>query len=332
VTPGTEEGAALPADRRRVRRSRWEGLVDRLFGAGTLVAAGSAAVLLIGIAVFLTRGALPTIHTFGIAFLYSTSWDPTGHVFGVGAPVFGTLLTSAIALLIGVPVSLGVSTFLSEDAPSFLRTPLAALVELLAAIPSVVYGLWGLVVLAPLMRTQVEPGLHATLGQLPGFSVLFGGTPIGTDVLTAGVILSIMIIPTVSSISREAMSAVPRSQREAALALGATRWETTRTAVLPYASTGIFGAAMLGLGRAFGETMAVTMTIGNTPAIPSSLFGQGQTLASGIAGQFGEAGADPLLVSALLEAGLVLLGITLTVNIIARLLVRRVFRGGEVGP
>jgi phosphate transport system permease protein len=332
VTPGAEEGVVAPADRRRLRRSGWERFLDRLFTAGTMVAAGSIAVLLIGIAGFLTRGSLPTLHAFGFAFLYSTRWDPSGHIFGVGAPIFGTLLTSGIALLIGVPVSLGVSTFLSEDAPPFLRTPLAAIVELLAAIPSVVYGLWGIVVLAPLMRTQVEPTLRDTIGRLPGFSVLFGGTPIGTDVLTAGVILSIMIIPTVSAVSREAMSAVPRSQREAALALGATRWETTRTAVLPYASTGIFGAAMLGLGRAFGETMAVTMTIGNTPAIPSSLFGAGQTLASGIAGQFGEAGGDPYFVSALLEAGLVLLGITLAVNIIARLLVRGVFRGGEVAP
>ncbi len=330
VTPGPDAGTVPPTAPRRTRRGRWERIVDRVFTAGTGVAAGSVALLLVGIAGFLTRGGLPTIHEYGLPFLYSTTWDPTGHVFGVGALIFGTLLTSGIALLIGVPLSLGVSTFLSEDAPSFLRTPLAALVELLAAIPSVVYGLWGLVVLAPLMRTQIEPSLRGSIGQLPGFSALFGGTPIGTDVLTAGVILSIMIIPTVSAVSREAMSAVPRSQREAALALGATRWETTRTAVLPYASTGIFGAVMLGLGRAFGETMAVTMTIGNNPAIPTSLFGQGQTLASGIAGQFGEAGADPHLVSALLEAGLVLLGITLAVNIIARLLVRGVFRGGEV--
>jgi len=323
-----DEGAALP-ERPRTRRRVWELLADRVFVAGTAVAAVSVVVLLVGIAGFLTRGGLPTIYEFGFSFLYSTTWDPTRHVFGVGALVFGTLLTSAIALLIGVPISIGVSTFLSEEAPAAIRTPLAALVELLAAIPSVVYGLWGLVILAPLMRTQIEPGLRDSLGRVPVVSALFGGTPIGTDVLTAGIILSIMIIPTVSAVSREAMSAVPRSQREAALALGATRWETTRTAVLPYASTGIFGAAMLGLGRAFGETMAVTMTIGNNPAIPSSLFGQGQTLASGIAGQFGEAGSDPHLVAALLEAGLVLLGITLAVNIIARVLVRGVFRGGE---
>ncbi len=316
---------------RRSRRSRIEAILDRVFGIGTGLASLAVVFLLGAITILLARGAYPTLVQFGPSLFLRSAWDVSVSppVFGLWPEIYGTLITSAIALLLGVPVSLGIAMFLSEDAPRVLRTPLAALVELLAAIPSVVYGLWGLVVLAPQMRTSVEPGLQGTLGQVPGLSVVFAGTPLGTDILTAGVILAIMIIPTVSAISREAMQAVPRSQREAALALGATRWETTRTSVFPYAASGIFGAVILGLGRALGETMAVTMTIGNNPYVASSsLFGQGQTLASNIANSFGEA-ADARVVGALLAAGLILLIITLLVNVIARLLVRRVYRAGE---
>ena len=329
MTPEPEGRSAAPPGRRSERRSRFDRLIDRVFALGTEVAALAVPGLLGAIAALLAIGALPSFSHFGPAFLYTSAWDVDREIFGIWPEIFGTLATSALAIVLGVPVAIGIATFLSEDAPGFLRTPLAALVELLAAIPSVVYGLWGLVVLAPYMRTTIEPGLKGTVGQVPGLATLFAGTPIGVDIFTAGVILAVMIIPTVSAISREAMSAVPNAQREAAIALGATRWETTRRAVLPYAGSGIIGAIILGLGRALGETMAVTMTIGNNPyAAPSSLLGQGQTLASAIASSFGEA-TNARFVGTLLAAGLVLLAITLVVNVVARLLVRGVFKGGE---
>src|SRR5438309_6224433 len=234
------------------------------------------------------------------------------------------LVTSALALVLGVPISLGIAIFLSELAPGWLRTPLTYVVELLAAVPSVVYGLWGTFVLAPVMRVYIEPSVQAILGFLP----LFRGNPIGSDVFTAGVILAVMIIPTISSVSREALLAVPDTQREAALSLGATRWETTRLAVLRYARAGIFGAVVLGLGRAVGETMAVTMTIGNRNAISVSLFDQGQTIASWIANNFTEA-ETPLELSACIELGLVLMLMSLVINVFARLMLGRVLRRGE---
>jgi phosphate transport system permease protein len=221
-------------------------------------------------------------------------------------------------------VSLGIAIFLSELAPSWLRIPLTFIVELLAAVPSVVYGLWGIFVLGPAMRVYIEPGVQTILGFLP----LFQGHPIGSDVFTAGVILAIMIIPTISAVSREALLAVPDSQREAALSLGATRWETTRLAVLRYARAGIFGASILGLGRAVGETMAVTMTIGNRAGFFNSLFEPGQTIASQIAGRWLDA-VPPLELGALVELGLVLMLVSLVINVFARLMVGRFLRVGE---
>jgi phosphate transport system permease protein len=235
------------------------------------------------------------------------------------------LVTSALALLLGVPISMGIAIFLSELAPPWLRIPLTYVVELLAAVPSVIYGLWGIFVLGPVMRVQVEPAIQATLGFLP----VFQGTAIGRDMFTAGVILAVMIIPTISSVSREALIAVPNSQREAALSLGATGWETTRLAVLRYARAGIFGAVILGLGRAIGETMAVTMTIGNRNTITGSLFSQGQTIASLIANSWLEAVAGSLELSALIELGLVLMLVSLLINTFARLMIGRVLRIGE---
>src|SRR5213080_3157731 len=230
---------------------------DTLFRAGS-GAAGVAVLALLGlIAIVLTVNAAPSLRTFGLGFLVRGEWNPVTNQFGALPFIYGTLLTSALALLLGVPVSLGIAIFVSELAPPSIRIPLTYVVELLAAVPSVVYGLWGIFVLAPVMRTAIEPFIQGTLGFLP----IFQGTPIGLDKLSAGVILAIMIIPTISSVSREAFLAVPDSQREAALSLGATRWETTRLAVLRYARAGIFGAVILGLGRAVGETMAVTMTI-----------------------------------------------------------------------
>jgi phosphate transport system permease protein len=307
------------------RQSKGVTLGDTLFQG--LAAGVSFGVLgLLGlIAVVLIGTASQSMQAFGPGFLWGTDWTTQPvPLFGAAPFVYGTLVTSALALLIGVPISLGIAIFLSELAPGWLRIPLTYVVELLAAVPSVVYGLWGIFVLAPAMRGSVEPALQQILGFLP----IFQGTPIGTDKFTAGVILAIMIIPTVSAVSREALLVVPQNQREAALSLGATRWETTRVAVLAYARSGVFGAVILGLGRAVGETMAVTMTIGNKIGISASLFDQGQTIASLLANNFSEAG--PLEASALIELGLVLMLMALVINVLGRFFVGRVLRHQEV--
>ncbi len=258
-----------------------------------------------------------SIERFGFGFLSGGVWDPNRDVYGALPFIFGTLLTTGIAVLIGVPLSIGIAVYLSELAPPWLRGPLSSVVELLAAVPSVIYGLWAMYTLRPVMVNSVEPFLKSLLGWTP----LFQGDPVGLDKFTAGIILAIMIIPTIASVSKEAMMAVPESQREAALSLGATRYETTRMAVLSYARSGIFGACILGLGRAVGETMAVTMTIGNANKISWSLLDPGQTMASLIANNWGE--AQGLQLSALIEVGLVLFAVALAVNIFARLMVGR---------
>ena len=259
----------------------------------------------------------PSIDTFGIGFVSGTEWDPNNDVYGALPFVFGTLITSGIAILIGVPLSVGVAIYLSEFAPPWLREPLSFVIELLAAVPSVIYGLWAMYALRPIIVEHVEPFFQATLGWTP----LFEGDPVGLDKFTAGIILAIMIIPTVASVSKEALMAVPDSQREAALSLGATRYETTRIAVLSYARSGIFGACILGLGRAVGETMAVAMTIGNANKISWSLLDPGQTMASLIANNWGE--AQDLQLAALIEIGVVLFIVALLVNVFARLMVGR---------
>jgi phosphate transport system permease protein len=323
------------AERRgRLRtHSRFDKALETAFRWGSGLTALASVGVLVAIALVLAQKATPTFELYGWGLLVGTNWDATPvsggpGIFGVLPLIWGTLVTSLLALLLGVPVSLGIAMFLSESAPAWLRTPLAALVELLAAVPSVVFGLWGLFVLVPVMRFTIDPVVQGILRPIPVVGAAFAGQSPGADVFTASVVLAVMIIPTVSAIARETMSAVPRAQREAALAIGATPWETTRLAVLPYASSGIVGAIILGLGRALGETMAVTMTIGNNQiGLPPSLFSQGQTIASGIATKFQE--ATPQEAGALIAAGLVLLGISLLVNIVARLLVRGVFRGGE---
>ena len=265
----------------------------------------------------------PALRQFGLGFLTSSEWDPVRGQFGAAPAVVGTVVTSILALLIATPLALGVSVFLSEYAPKWLRQPVAFLVDLLAAIPSVVYGLWGIFVLIPLLRERVIPFLRDTLhlGVLP----LFSGPSWGNSVFAAGVILAIMVLPYIASVSREVLLAVPRSQREAALALGATRWEMIRKAVIPFAKSGIIGGIILGLGRAIGETMAVTMVIGNTHNISTSLFAPGYTMASLIANEFQEASGD-LHLAALMGVGFVLLVVTLIVNAIARWLVWQVGR------
>jgi len=254
---------------------------------------------------------------FGWGFLSSSDWNPVSEQLGAWPFIFGTLVSSLIALVIAVPLSVATALFLTELAPGWLRSPLSLLVELLAAVPSVIIGLWGIFVMVPWLRTHLFPWLRVTLGFLP----LFQGPIYGFSMLAGGLIIAIMILPIVTSVAREVLRAVPGTQREAAYALGATRWEVTRIAVLSYARKGLFGAAILGLGRALGETMAVTMVIGNRPEVAASLFAPGYTLASVIANEFAEATTD-LYLSTLFEIGLVLLAVTILVNSFAQILLR----------
>lgn len=269
------------------------------------------------------RASIPAIRKFGAGFLISRIWDPVALTFGALPPVYGTLMSSFLALLISVPVSLGAAIFLSECAPRCLREPLSFILELLAVIPSVIYGVWGIFVLAPFLRDYIVPYIKRYSGFLP----FFEGPFYGVGMLTGGIILAIMIIPTILSISREVIMAVPSSQREAALALGATKWEMITMAVLKYARSGILGAIILGLGRALGETMAVTMVIGNKYDISLSLFAPAYTMASLIANEFTEATED-LHLSSLIEIGLILFTISLILNIIARLMIRKFITDG----
>lgn len=270
----------------------------------------------IAIVVQLARLSTPALSHFGLGFLFESNWDPVNEQFGGASFLYGTLVSSLIALLISVPISIGVALFLTELAPKRIANIMGFLVEMLAAIPSVVYGLWGVFVLAPILRTTVEPFLKHNFGFLP----LFHGAPYGVGMLAAGIILAIMITPTISAICREVFSAVSNSQREAALALGATRWEMIRLSVLRGVRPGILGAVVLGLGRALGETMAVTMVIGNRADVSTSLFAPAQTMASVIANEYAEATSD-LHLSALAAIGLSLFAVSLVINSSARLLI-----------
>jgi phosphate transport system permease protein len=300
---------------------------DRIFSTTVRICAAVALVLLAAIVVLLVSYSLEAIGRFGVKFIAGSDWDPVAENFGALPFIFGTLVTSLIGLLLATPLAIGSALFVSEYAPRWLGSPVAFLVELLVAIPSVAYGVWGIFVLVPFMREVVDPFLQRTLGRVPIIGALFPpGPAIGQDLLTAGVILAIMILPTILSISREIIAQVPRLQKEGIVALGATKWETLRYAVLPYARGGIVGAAMLGLARALGETMAVTMVIGNSSQdITPSLFTPGYTIASAIANQFVEADKQ-IYFSAVVELGLVLLVVSAAVNITARLLVKRITR------
>ncbi|GAC1688182.1 MAG: phosphate ABC transporter permease subunit PstC [Gemmatimonadaceae bacterium] len=327
AAPAAAPAAPAPPPRRR-RAFRIEGVPtgDRLY---TWAIAGAALLIpaLLGlIAIAVTRAAWPAVVTFGGSFLTSSTWDPVNGTFGAAPAIYGTVVSSLIALVLATPLALGVAIFVSEFAPVWLRQPVTFIVDLLAAVPSVVYGLWGIFVLVPLLRTEVMPFLAGTLHL--GGTPFFAGPAYGPSMLAAGVILAIMILPYISSVSREVLLAVPRAQREAALALGATKWEMIWGAVLPYARSGVAGGIILGLGRALGETMAVTMVIGNRHEISASLFAPAYTLASLIANQFSEATGD-LHVSALMAAGLALFVVTLIVNVIARWLVWSVSRDGD---
>jgi phosphate transport system permease protein len=297
-------------------------LADNSFAGVVLVCACSIFAIVIFICTILVVRSHLSLVQFGWKFFTNQAWNPVSGEFGALPFIYGTLATSFLALLIAVPLALGVAVFLTELCPRALRAPISFLTELLAAIPSVVYGLWGIFVLVPLMRDTLGPFLVKTFG----WTGLFSGANFGVGLLTASIILSIMILPIISSLTRDIMLAVPNSQREGVLALGATKWEMIRIGVLRNSRIGIVGAVMLGLGRALGETMAVTMVIGNTPAIGKSLFAPGYTLASVIANEFSEA-TGRLYLSALIEIGLALFLVTVVVNAIARLMVWAVTRG-----
>src|SRR5712671_1044680 len=304
------------AQARMARPSRWG---DKAFEWLTLAMASVVVVLVILIGWELWRGSSLAIKKFGFHFLTTSTWDPVAEQFGSLPFIYGTLVSSLIALVIAVPLSIATAAYLTELAPLWLRQPLVSLIEMLAAIPSVILGLWGIFIMVPWLRDYPFPLLKRLFGWTPFFS----GPIYGTSMLAGGIIIAIMILPIITSVSREILRSVPNLQREAAYALGATRWEVTRIAVLSYAKKGLFGAVVLGLGRALGETMAVTMVIGNRPEIAASLFKPGYTLASVVANEFTEATTD-IYLQALFEIGLVLFGITILVNLLAQLLLRTI--------
>src|SRR5688500_12022369 len=310
---------------------RWQALrsvdrSDRIYRRILTAFALALPALILIILGVLFVNARPAIGKFGPAFAWTSTWDPVAEVYGAAPMIFGTLASSLLALLIAVPLALGTAIFLTEFSPRWLRQPVAFLVELLAAIPSVVYGLWGVFVLIPFLRSYVVPPLKTVFGWTP----FFQGAFYGNSLLAGGIILAIMIVPYIAAVSREVLLAVPTSQREAALAMGATRWEAVRSAVLPYGRAGLIGAIILGLGRALGETMAVTMVIGNRHDIGLSLFQPAYTMAAAIANEFSEATTNMYL-SALFEVGLILFVLTVVVNAVARILIWRVARGAAVG-
>jgi phosphate transport system permease protein len=298
---------------------------DTIFALVALIFGLSILVIMVGIVLQLWIESSQARLEFGWDFLWSTTYSPATGEYGALVFIYGTLVTALVAILLAAPIGVGIAAYLVEIAPARVHRIVGFIVELLAAIPSIVYGLWGFFALAPFLREYVVPPLQGALGWLP----LFSGTFFGATVFTASIVLSIMILPTVAAVSRDVIRAVPRDQREGMLALGATRWETFRYAVLPYARSGVLGAIILGLGRAAGETMAVTFIIGNSPQLFSSLFDQGATLASIIAGQFPEAGG--LLLSVLIELGMILFVITILINISARLVVALVARRPKGG-
>jgi phosphate transport system permease protein len=325
--PGPQPVEATKVMSASAERKAWLGTADgevpdRIFKSAITACGFAVLGVLVLIVYELMRGSTLSWHAFHLRFFASSEWDPVNELFGALPFVYGTLVSSLLALLIAVPLAIGVAVFTTEMCPKPLRGPLSFVVELLAAIPSVVYGLWAMFILVPLLSQYVQPFLASTLG----WTGLFEGPPYGIGMLAAGIILAIMIIPIISSITREVLMVVPQHQREGVLALGATRWEMIRVGVLRNARAGIVGGIILGLGRALGETMAVTMVIGNRPQIARSLFAPGYTMASVLANEFSEATGDTYL-SALVEIGLALFLVTILVNALAQLLVWTVTRG-----
>ena len=313
----TQEAIAPGPSARRHRIGDWLFFnLTRAFAALTLL-------VLAGIIVSLLISSWPSLQKFGFSFLWTTDWNPPKDRFGALIPIYGTLVTSLIALIIAVPVSFGIALFLTELSPVWLRRPLGIAIELLAAVPSIVYGMWGLMVFVPIFSQYVQPALTATLGQLPILDLLFTGAPLGIGILTAGIILAIMIIPFISSVMRDVFEVTPVLLKESAYGVGSTTWEVVWNIVLPYTKVGVIGGIMLGLGRALGETMAVTFVIGNSNSLSSiSLYAPGNSITSALANEFGEAGPG-LYTSALVELGLILFVITFFVLVLSKLLLLR---------
>jgi len=302
--------------------SRYGAWLDAVFRNATRLTAFLVFATVFGILISLLIGAYPALEKFGFSFLFSSAWNPVTEEFGARVAVFGTLVTSAIALLIAVPVSFGIALFITQLAPAWLKRPIGTAIELLAAIPSIIYGMWGLFVFAPLFADHVQPWISEHIGQWPLIGNLFQGPPMGIGMFTAGLILAIMIIPFISSIMRDVFEIVPPVLKESAYGLGATTWEVVWNIVLPYTRVGVVGGIMLGLGRALGETMAVTFVIGNAQRISASLFMPGSTIASTLANEFTEAVGE-IYTSSLIALGLILFLITFIVLALARLLLLR---------
>jgi phosphate transport system permease protein len=311
-------GAATPEAAPVRARSRG----DLVFEALTLLFAALVLFSVLGVLLVLLDGAWPALRTFGARFVTRKDWNPVTGTFGALAPLYGTVVTSVIALCLGVPVSFGIALVITELAPTWLKRPIGVAIELLAAIPSIIYGMWGLFTFAPVFSKHLQPWLTEVLGPVPALGALFRGPPMGIGMLTAGVILAIMIIPFMAAVMRDVFETVPASLRESAYAMGATTWEVVWKVVLPFTRTGVVGGVMLGLGRALGETMAVTFVIGNAHEISLSLFMPGNTISSTLANEFTEA-VDPLYTSSLLALALVLFVLTLVVLVAARLMLHR---------
>jgi len=319
------DAAEIGAIRTRSRTLDRLRLGDAVFRQLTRAAALGVLIILSGVIISLIHGALPALQAFGFNFLIEDRWNPVTEKFGALAPIYGTIVTSFLAMLIAVPVGLFISMFLTELCPKWLRRPIAIAIELLAGIPSIIYGIWGLFVFAPFLQQTLQPFLIETLGPVPLLSSLFAGPPYGIGMLTAGLILAIMVLPFITSISREVFEAVPPVLKEAAYGIGCTTWEVVRYVVLPYARVGVIGGVMLGLGRALGETMAVTFVIGNAHRISASILAPGTTISATIANEFTEAVGD-LYTSALIELGLILFVITFIVLAAARYMLMRIER------
>jgi phosphate transport system permease protein len=316
------------SDASRAQALRSFKIRDLLFHGLTLGAAIGVLILLGGVIIALIQGSLPAIQAFGFHFLLTDDWNPVTNKFGALAPVFGTLVTSTIAMVFAIPIGLGIAIFLTELCPQKLRRPIGIAVELLAGIPSIIYGIWGLFVFAPFLQEYVQPPLIKLFGPIPILSSLFAGPPYGIGLFTAGIVLAIMVLPYISSISRDVFETVPPVLKEAAYGIGCTTSEVVGNVVLPFTRAGVIGGIMLALGRALGETMAVTFVIGNAHRITASLFAPGTTISASIANEFTEATGD-LYTSALTELGLILFVITFFVLAIARYMLMRIERKGR---
>jgi phosphate transport system permease protein len=300
--------------------------IDLLFAVLTAISSFSIVLLIVGILITLVLESSLAIQKFGIfKFIFTIDWDPVHKIFGAASTLYGTMVTTVLSMLMAIPIAVGIAVFITEIAPKFLKGPIGVTIELLAAIPSIIYGMWGLFALAPIMSNYIEPALQATLGKLPIFSILFAGTPMGIDLLTASVILSIMIIPFTASVSRDAFNLTPEVVKESAYALGATKWEVVKNVVIPYSKLGVFGGVVLSMGRAIGETMAVAFVLGNNHQITSSLLNAAATITVSLANEFTEADSD-IYLSSLFYLALVLFVLSFITLFIAKVFLIRAER------